>query len=155
MCFLFLLKHTDKLIIQQWLKRESIGFIKRFFFVVYFCIRSFQFLDKEIWLERMMESSEVKSSAVTKATIENFYSSGGVPKRTSYRQRAPIKGAGESSSDSKFTRESMGSERAFKRTLKRNNTHGTSSEVTTIQYNEILVGSFFYIFCYQHFLLRN
>ena len=41
MCFLFLLKHTHKEIISQWLRRESIGFIKRFFFAIYFCIRTF------------------------------------------------------------------------------------------------------------------
>lgn len=152
MCFLYLLKHTDKAILNQWLKRENVGFIKRFFFVIYFCIRTFQFLDKDIWIERMMESSEVKSSAVTKATIENFYSSGGVPKRTSYRQRAQIKAA--ESSDTKL-KEPSGSERAFKRTLKRNNT--PSSEISTLQYNEILViiFIFFFFFLFLFIFIRN
>ena len=136
MCFLFLLKHTHKEIISQWLRRESIGFIKRFFFAIYFCIRTFQFLDKDIWQERMMESSEVKSTAMTKATIEDFYSSGGVPKRTTFRQRAAAKAEAEE----KNKAENAGTaERAFKRrTMQRNNT-GTAADFPKTAYNEAMV----------------
>lgn len=126
-CFLFLLKHTDKTIIHQWLKRENVAFIKRFFYIINFCIQTFQFLDRDVWEKRMIENSEVKSSAMTKATIEDFYSAGGVPKRTTYRQRTKEGGLA-----------SPEQSRAFKKsTIKRKNS--SAPEVSNINYNEKMV----------------
>lgn len=135
---MFLLKHTDKAIIHQWLKKESVGFIKRFFYVCYSCIRTFQFLDRDIWQQRMMEGSEVKSSAQTKATIEDFYSAGGIPKRTNYRQRT------NTIDGDSTTLDTNKSERAFKRTLNRRTS--TAQEISHIMFHEVMVTSFLFPF---------
>ena len=132
-CFLFLLKHTERGILRQWFKRQSIGDMKRFFQSVASCIRTFQFMEEWEWKERMTESSEVKSSAAMKESIESFYSAGGVPKRTTFRQQR---------ADAKATQEAegapVGQERAFRgRTLNRGNT-ATKDMATGPKYNETM-----------------
>jgi hypothetical protein len=62
----------------------------------------------------MMEESEVKSSDRTKASIESYYSSSGVPKRGMQH-----KSLREQRNEMKKQIESADETRAFKRTLKR------------------------------------
>ena len=64
----------------------------------------------------MTENSEVKSSASAKASIESFYSSGGVPKRTTYRQQRAEQQQQQNQQQSEG---SQTGERSFKRTLKK------------------------------------
>ena len=132
-CFLFLLKHSDKDLLLQWLKKESSGLYKKFFHTVHLCIGTFQYMEKDIWVGRMMEGSEVKSSAKTKASIESFYSAGGVPKRSTYRQQRE-----QSKADSiKRTEVVKEGTREFKRrTLNRMSVN--APEMDKVDYNELL-----------------
>ena len=136
-CFLFLLKYTDKKLIHQWLKRDTGGFHRKFFHTVHLCIQTFKYLPKQAWLERMMESSEVKSSALTKASIESFYSAGGMPKRSTYRQqreKSKAEATGQVTPEATPKR----STRAFKqRTLNRQSVNVVDD--VKVEYNKVTV----------------
>eukprot|EP01094_Clydonella_sp_ATCC50884_P017219 TRINITY_DN2957_c0_g1_i1.p1 TRINITY_DN2957_c0_g1~~TRINITY_DN2957_c0_g1_i1.p1 ORF type:complete len:1831 (-),score=674.61 TRINITY_DN2957_c0_g1_i1:292-5784(-) len=84
-CFLYVLKHVESSLIQQWWKKEIPSRLSGFFDMLNRCVKEFKWRGREELEKRRAETEEAKKGDETKKALENFYSRTGGTK-LSYRE---------------------------------------------------------------------
>lgn len=132
-CFLFLLKHTRRPLLQQWWRADAKR-VPRFFSLLALALRTFEYVGREQFLELTKDTSDVKSSDSTKAALESFYSGVGAQPSPSlndtgtqrrFRKFAQAKQAAEEQHSP------QAEQRAFRRTLTRAQGKGVADHAAT------------------------
>ena len=84
-CFLYVLKHVDSALLQQWWKKEMPSRLSGFFDMLERSVDIFEWRGREEWEKRRAESEEAKKGTETKKALEDYYSRS-MGSKLSYRE---------------------------------------------------------------------